>query len=173
MPVTPFHGGAGLLAKGLLGRRFSFVGFCTMQVVIDCESGYHLLRGDWPVHRFLHTFLGTTLACAAVGAALGWLGRRASRSAAPSESSGAMRRDLAAAALWAPALITIVAGVLGHVIPDGIMHVDVRPFAPLLDDNPFYGLLSLPVLHGALVVAGIVGLVLVLWRGQRVGTGRP
>jgi len=84
-----------------------------------------------------------------------------------------MRADVAAATLFAPALVTIIAGVLGHVVPDSIMHEDVRQFAPLSGDNPMYGLLSLPALHGALVVAGIAGVALVLWRGQRVGTGKP
>jgi hypothetical protein len=76
MPVTPFHGGVGLLGKGLAGPRFSFVAFCATQVAIDCESGYHLLRGEWPVHRFFHTIDGATLMCGAVVLARGGGGAR-------------------------------------------------------------------------------------------------
>jgi hypothetical protein len=163
MPVTPFHGGFGLLAKGCLGLRFSLISFCATQVVIDCESGYYLLRGEWPVHRLLHTIPGATLACTAVALAFYFVGARIDRR--PTSTLTVMsllRADLAAASSRSTAVMTIVGGVLGHLVPDGIMHSDVRPFAPLTDANPLYAIVSLATLHWSLIVMGIIGATLLV-----------
>jgi cytochrome bd-type quinol oxidase subunit 2 len=151
MPVTPFHGGLGLLGKGLAGPRFSFIAFCATQVAIDLESGYHLLRGDWPVHRLFHTAIGATLVCAFVVLALRWLAAR---------TRGPLRDDLASLVPRAGALVAIGAGVLGHLVPDAIMHFDVQPLAPFSEANPLYDLVSLTTLHWGLVICGAVGTVL-------------
>ena len=161
MPVTPFHGGIGLLAKGVLGRRFSFIVFCATQGAIDCESAYHLLRGDWPVHRFFHTLLGATIISAAAAlvcriVAIRW--------------PGSSPADLRIARSIPVLLTTVAAGVLGHVIPDGIMHSDVVPLAPFSAENPLFDLIGLGTLHAALVLAGVAGLILLIlrrkWRRQ-------
>jgi hypothetical protein len=55
MPFTPFHFGPATLVKALLPRSFSLTAFVGSQVAIDLESGYHLYRHEWPVHRFVHT----------------------------------------------------------------------------------------------------------------------
>jgi hypothetical protein len=168
MPVTPFHGGVGLLAKGCLGQRFSLISFCATQVAIDCESGYHLLRNEWPFHRFLHTLPGATLACAAVALVFLFIGARVDRGLSTSRTlMGMLREDLAAAASGSAAIMTTVIGVLGHLIPDGIMHSDVRPFAPLSDANPLYSLVSLSALHWSLVATGILGALLLARRTNR------
>ncbi len=162
MPVTPFHGGIGLLAKGCLGRRFSFIGFCATQVAIDCESGYHLLRDDWPVHRSLHTLLGATVVCTIIAVVFRRLGTRFQRDvSARSGLTGLARADLASAAAVPVTITTIVLGVGGHLIPDGIMHSDVRPFAPFSEANPLYDFASLAALHASMVAAGILGTLLV------------
>ena len=57
MPATPFHFGPGLLVKAAAPRQFSMAAYSLAQVVIDIESGFHMLRGDSPVHRQAHTFL--------------------------------------------------------------------------------------------------------------------
>ena len=161
MPVTPFHGGLGLLGKGLAGPRFSFVAFCATQVAIDLESGYHLWRGDWPVHRFFHTVVGATLVCTAVVLALRRLTPR---------TRGLLRADLGALVPLSGALVAVAAGVLGHLVPDAIMHFDVQPLAPLSEANPLYDLVSLGVLHGGLVICGVVGTV--LWLRHHVRPAR-
>ena len=51
MPATPFHLGPGLLIKAAAPRQFSMAAYSLAQVVIDVESGYYLLRGEYPVHR--------------------------------------------------------------------------------------------------------------------------
>ncbi|APR84546.1 Hypothetical protein A7982_09895 [Minicystis rosea] len=163
MPVTPFHGGIGLLAKGALRSRISLTAFCTAQVAIDCESGYHLLRAEWPFHRFLHTLPGATLACTAVALLGCAIGR--SLGTGPGGSTSLLewlKADIAALSSPRTVVSTIVLATLGHVVPNAIMHSDVRPLAPISDANPLHEWLSLPALHGSLVVAAVLGTVLVV-----------
>ena len=60
MPFTPFHFGPALALKAVAPRAFSWTAFVASQVVIDCEPLYYMLRGDYPVHRVLHWFVGAT-----------------------------------------------------------------------------------------------------------------
>lgn len=157
MPITPFHGGVGLLCKAPLGNRFSFTVFVATQVVIDLESAYFLFTRQYPVHRFLHTFLGACLACLFVAVVL----RR------PCE---ALLRWLANDVLpkWldrdphiprSTALLSALIGMLGHVIPDAIMHADAQPFTPFAAGNPLLDAIPLGVLHLGLIVSGALGIV--------------
>src|SRR2546423_15132783 len=79
MPATPFHLGPGLLIKAAAPRQFSMAAYTVAQVVIDIESGYHVLRGETYVHRQAHTFfLGGLigLVCGLVVSRIGrWLAR--------------------------------------------------------------------------------------------------
>lgn len=156
------------MAAGLAGGRLSFLGFSATQVALDLESGYYLLRDEWPFHRFLHTAAGATVAC---GVAV-WLCRRLAVAwklrPYPRSTLGRLaRRDLDALSSPAGAVGTAVLGVVGHLIPDGIMHFDVRPFAPFTDANPFHGTVSLSALHWSLITMGTLGALLVAWRETR------
>ena len=62
MPFTPFHFGPGLAVKGMGAPVFSWSAFAAAQVLIDCETLYYLLHQEYPVHRFLHSFLGAAVA---------------------------------------------------------------------------------------------------------------
>lgn len=82
MPVTPFHFGIGLLGKGLAPTRVSLSAFVASQVVIDCESAYHLfIAREWPVHRWAHTLPVAVPLAAAVGMAVWGMGHLLSRRA--------------------------------------------------------------------------------------------
>ena len=164
MPVTPFHGGIGLAAKGAAPRRFSFLLFCCTQVAIDLESAYHIIRGDWPIHRFFHTFLGAMLVCLIAVFTCRPVISAVQRRLAQRPD---MRRRIEPTQIsWRVAVATAIVGCLGHVVPDAIMHSDVEPFAPLSAVNPFYEIVSVGALHWALVAIGIVGLAAIL-RNQR------
>jgi hypothetical protein len=158
VPITPFHGGIGLACKGPLARRFSFAIFTATQVAIDLESAFFLFSGQYPVHRFFHTFIGASLVCLAVAL----LARRPCEALlrAVARALGDGRPawlDLKPTIARSTALWSALAGMLGHVIPDAIMHADARPFAPFSDGNPLLGLTSLAKLHLGLVVLGAVG----------------
>jgi hypothetical protein len=156
MPATPFHFGPGLLVKAAAPRQFSMAAYSVAQIVIDLESGYHLLHGDYPVHRQAHTFfLGGLigLACGLIVSRLGtWLARP--RDAIPEALAAEYRLPIAA-------LSGIFGGVL-HSLLDGIMHADMRPFRPFTNSNPLYGLVSVQVIYLFCIVTGLVGAALLL-----------
>jgi len=161
MPATPFHLGPGLLVKAAAPRQFSMAGYSLAQVVIDLESGYYLLRGEYPVHRQAHTFLLGGLIGLLCGLIVSRVGEWWARP-----------RDLVPEALAAEYRLPIAAmsGIFGgvfHSVLDGIMHADIRPFRPFTDANPLYGLVSLRVLYLFCIITGLVGAALLLARERR------
>ena len=144
MPITPYHFGPGLLLRAVAPRHFSLTAFVAANVAIDLESGYFLLTGGWPVHRWLHTFLLGTL----LGVAVGYLVHR-------------LRRRTLHAALAGGAL-----GGLSHALLDAIMHADMKPLRPFADANPFLLATSLPTLHLFCIVSGAIGIVWLVARGD-------
>ena len=158
MPATPFHFGPGLLVKAIAPTQFSVAAYSVAQVVIDIESGYHLLRGDYPVHRQAHTFfLGGLigLVCGLVVSRIGrWLARP--RDIVPEALGAEYRMPIAA---WSG----VFGGVL-HSVLDGLMHPDVRPLRPFSDANPLYGLVSVRVVYLICIITGLIGAsVLLAW----------
>jgi len=161
MPATPFHLGPGLLVKAVAPRQFSMAAYSLAQVVIDLESGYYLLRGEYPVHRQAHTFLLGGLIGLLCGLIVSRIGEWWARP-----------RDLVPEALAAEYRLPIaaVSGIFGgilHSVLDGIMHADIRPFRPFTDANPLYGLVSLRVLYLVCIITGFVGAALLLARERR------
>jgi hypothetical protein len=156
MPATPFHFGPGLLVKAAAPRQFSLAAYTVTQIVIDLESGYHLLRGDYPVHRQAHTFLLGGLIGLLCGLIVSRVGRRLlrPRDAMPEALGAEIRMPIAA-------MSGIFGGVF-HSVLDGIMHPDIRPFRPFTDANPLYGLVSIRVVYLFCIITGLVGAALLL-----------
>jgi membrane-bound metal-dependent hydrolase YbcI (DUF457 family) len=153
MPFTPFHFGVGIAAKAVVARRFSLGLFVALQVVIDLESLYNLVYHRYPVHRYLHTFVGATVLaflCSAflLGATKVWDARR----------GRPVRRQHAAL------LATALFATWSHVLLDSIMHSDIRPFWPMTDFNPLLSLVLDGPLHLACMALGLLGLVALAFR---------
>lgn len=168
----------GALAKGCAATRSSFVAFGAAQIAIDVESGYFLFHGGWPLHRGLHTLVGATAVCMAVVLLCRWLvSWRAPRSMNRFTIGRWVQGDLARLRSPIAVAVTVAVSALGHVLPDAIMHEDVRPFAPLTDANPLFAAMPLSSLHLGLVLACALGGVTMRagWtRGRRHRAGeRP
>ena len=168
MPLTPFHFGPGLFGKSLLSRHFSWIAFVASQILIDFETLYYLYQGTYPVHRFFHTFLGASIAGVSTGVILvgtrRWLEKRSAvvvgfmKSGRPS-----LKSELSSVGLVVGALV----GGLSHPFLDGIMHRDIRPFAPWTEKNPLLQLVDLEALHLGCVFLGIVGFLFMTIRLHR------
>jgi membrane-bound metal-dependent hydrolase YbcI (DUF457 family) len=151
MPFTPFHFGVGAGVHSAAPRHVSFLAFCAANVVVDFETLYYLTTGQFPYHRFFHSFAGMSFVIAAtIGlfAAALWL---------------ATKVELPNLFGWQQLTmmpISVGAGLGGytHVVLDSIMHSEIRPFAPFDDSNPFFGIVRLDVLHWSCVAAGVAGL---------------
>ena len=158
MPFTPFHFGPGAAIKAVLGRHFSFTVFCFAQVATDCETAWYMLHGEYPWHRFCHTFVGATL----VGAFSVLVGRPICRVAlrilrAVFEVGAQPRAPVAIS--FGSAVTGAFIGTYSHVVLDGIMHDDVAPFMPFSPDNPFNQLLSTSALHAWCAGLGFFGIL--------------
>lgn len=164
MPFTPFHFGLGLAVKAAIPRSFHLGVFVGLQVVTDLESLYNLVYDRHPVHRFLHMFAGASLLgiAGSVVAIAGWLGwwRVSGRGPGRPNSSKRLFASLFATALFATE---------SHVLLDGIMHRDARPFWPVTEANPLLRCVGFDALHGGLVTLGIVGLVVLGYRWAPAG----
>ena len=148
MPFTPYHFGPGASVKAVIPRYFSFTVFCFAQVVTDCETAYHMLRHEYPLHRWMHTYLGATVVavfCIVVGRPIcqGFLRFWHSSPAMPFKAwfPGLDRISLLAATIGA------FVGTYSHVFLDSIMHPDVQPLQPWSNSNACYGIIGWVALH--------------------------
>ncbi|MGW8394180.1 hypothetical protein [Pseudoduganella sp. HUAS MS19] len=58
-------------------------------------------------------------------------------------------------------------GSYTHIVFDSIMHSDIRPFAPFSDANPLWRIIPLDALHWSCVVAGAIGVAILILRKMR------
>lgn len=151
MPITPFHFGPGAALHALAPKHFSFLAFAAANVIIDVEPLYFMLTGQYPLHRFFHTYIGASLivvATIALFVSARWFARH----------------------FWLPNVFTwrklgllpvvlgAAAGSYSHVLLDSFMHADITPFAPFNYANPLLRSIPLSTLHWACAVSGIVAL---------------
>ncbi|MCS7120892.1 MAG: hypothetical protein RMJ07_01540 [Nitrososphaerota archaeon] len=68
MPFTTYHLGLAFLIGYFLRRRLNWFALILSSVIIVLEPLIVMVMGlDYPVHRLLHTFLGSILVGALVG----------------------------------------------------------------------------------------------------------
>lgn len=161
MPFTPFHFGPGALIKACAPRYVSFSVFLFTQVLIDCEPLYFMLRGEDPLHRFFHTYLGATLVALAAyalgrplaGIALSWRRQQL-------EATRASWRSAAHLIPPGAAVAGAITGAYSHVFLDSFMHADIRPLAPFSEGNPLWLAISIDALELSCLAAGILGAII-------------
>jgi membrane-bound metal-dependent hydrolase YbcI (DUF457 family) len=159
MPFTPFHFGPGAAVHALAPRQISFLAFCATNVLVDVEPAYFMLTGQYPLHRFFHSYLGVSFVIVATVAGFRlarWMADRVRITDLFGWQQLRTRGVLLGSAL----------GGYSHVFLDSIMHDDIRPLAPFADTNTLYLWIGLDSLHQWCVAAGVVGLV-VVWLRRR------
>jgi len=155
VPVTIFHFGPGALLKALVPRWISLTAFVISQVVIDLESGYHLLRQEWPIHRHLHSLVLAGVA----GLLSGTLVFLAAQIAKPRRFA-VSRAEVGIL----PAHLGGLIGGVSHSVLDSFMHFDLAPFWPFSNNNPLLDTLSIRALHILCVASGLVGVTVLAIR---------
>ena len=126
----------------------SFLAFCGANVLVDVEPLYFMLTHQYPIHRFLHMYVGAAVAAGIVVGLFMLVRRVAPRLL---DIFGLQNLSVRAVTLGA------IAGTYSHVVLDSLMHADMQPFAPFSDANPLLGAVFLNTLHGFCVLAGLVG----------------
>ena len=162
MPITPFHLGPALITKPVLRKYFSLGIFTVVQILIDLETMWNIIRGELRLHTFLHTFLGALVVSLAVIVPgkylLSWCYGVVGRFLKQTEVlRGRLDKELASIT-WAGAVSGAIIGGVTHVLFDSIVHRDMHPFAPFSELNPFLLPDSFDVVHILFLLAGIVGI---------------
>ena len=70
MPITPYHIIAGVAAKAIKPKYFSWTVFALANVAIDTEALYSLITTGMVSHKIFHTLIGATIIaiiCATLG----------------------------------------------------------------------------------------------------------
>jgi membrane-bound metal-dependent hydrolase YbcI (DUF457 family) len=150
VPITPFHFGPGALVSVASRSKVSFLAFVAANVLIDVESLYNMLTEQTRIHTFFHTYVGSTIAAAAV--VLAFLPCRWAALKLPAWPV-LKWRDLSIAAV----VYGSVVGAWSHVLFDSVMHGDITPLAPFSDANRLYRIIPLGALHLICVGAGAAG----------------
>lgn len=128
MPFTPFHLGPGFLLGLLFFRYLDLPTFLVASVIVDIEPLLVLfLNLSYPLHGYLHTFLGGTIVAFLLALAMS----RIRGTLTPLTSFFKLEqrtrfRDIVLASLF---------GIYLHILLDSPLYSDIRPFYPL-ESNP-------------------------------------
>ena len=152
MPFTPLHWGPVLLIGFLLFPRLDLAALVVSSVVIDVEPFAVLFFGlRYPLHGFLHTYLGATVVGVVVAAGLWFFRRRVagvvSLFGITQESS--LGRFLA----------TSLFAVYTHVLLDSFLYSEMDPLYPLMG-NPFVYVVALDIVYALCLVSFVPALAL-------------
>jgi len=129
MPFTPFHLGPGLLFGLLLLSYVDFPTFLVASVIVDIEPFLVLTSNlNYPLHGFLHSFLGGTLLAFIIAAAMSKMRSILS----PLMSFLKLEQKLSFKSILSASLFSVYL----HILLDSPLYSDIRPFYPF-DFNPF------------------------------------
>ncbi|MDB5340975.1 MAG: hypothetical protein JWN70_6594 [Planctomycetaceae bacterium] len=160
MPFTPFHFGPGFLVKGCAPRQFWLTSFVLANVLIDLEVLYYMHRGEPPLHRYLHTYVGG-VAMSVVAALVMFLVARFVLARLPDDSTWLRGlRATPARRMWTQSLVAGLLGGVSHILLDSCMHYDMHPFWPFASGNALAGIVSVGALHVALAITGFFGIII-------------
>ena len=154
MPFTPFHFGPAL-ALGIPLRKYMHAPtFILANVAVDIEPLLVLLlRLDYPLHGYLHTFLVALFFGLAIGFVMFYVEKffHPLYSTLLLEPSGIP-----------PMKTFMVAGVFGgmlHVLLDSPLYTEIQPFFPI-STNPLYHSVSSLEVYLASFWLGVLGIIL-------------
>jgi membrane-bound metal-dependent hydrolase YbcI (DUF457 family) len=155
MPVTPYHFGPALVAKGLLKNRFCLISFAISQIIIDLESVYYLIKEQYPIHRFLHSYLGATLVILLTIVLI-----------------KPIVKIFKTKSSYLAITIASLFGGYSHILLDSIMHGDMKPLSPLSDSNTLLRIIDLTTLHNFCLYSGVLGFSILAWQYYRIPQNR-
>ena len=144
-------------------RGFWLTSFMLSNVLIDLEVLYYIHRGESPLHRHLHTYVGG-VAMGVVAALVMLSLALVARAFIP-----AFSRRLGISTptpIRLMLLQSLAAGLVGgvsHIVLDSFMHRDMHPFWPFARGNSLIGLVGIAELHIALALMGFLGIVIWLF----------
>lgn len=132
MPFTPYHFGAGALAKAIAPKHLSFTAFAVSNVLIDVEPLVRMLGllDDTILHGPTHTFPGAVVIAALTLPAV----RLWDRSATALRLNGLRPPSVP---IWM-VLTSALVGTVSHVILDSMMHADMADYMSRYESWPIH-----------------------------------
>ena len=156
MPLTPFHWGPSSWIGLILFKIFDFSTLLVASVIVDIEPFcVFVFNAPWPLHGFLHSFLGGSIA-AILTAIILYLLRK------PIKKVMAIFR-LAQDSSFKKILWTSFFGVYFHLLLDSFLYREMNPLYPL-KGNPFFGLFSSQQIYLFCSLSFLVGILFYLIR---------
>jgi len=156
MPFTPFHWGPSSWIGLLLFKIFDFPTLLVASVIVDIEPFcVFIFNAPWPLHGFLHSFLGGSI-MAILTAIILYLLRK------PIKKVMAIFR-LAQDSSFKKILWTSFFGVYFHLLLDSFLYREMNPFYPL-EGNLFFGLFSSQQIYLFCSLSFLVGILFYLIR---------
>jgi len=152
MPFTPYHWGPSSWIGLLLDKWLDFATLLIAGVIIDLEPGLVLLlKLDYPLHGFFHSFLGATSAAIILSILL----YQTRNGIAPIMA----RLKLGQVSSFRKILGTSLLGVYSHILLDAPLYTDIKPFYPI-GTNPFYRLIPSSGIYLFCQISFMVALIL-------------
>jgi len=131
MPLTPFHLGPGIFIGLLFLCCIDLPTFLVASVIVDVEPILVIVLGlNYPLHGFLHTFLGGTIVAFVLAAVMS----RVRGLFSPLLVFFRVEQKVSFSRIMAAAL----SGIYIHILLDSTMHRDIQPFYPV-SFNPLLG----------------------------------
>lgn len=148
MPFTPFHMGAGVIAKSIAPRYISIQAFALSQIAMDIEPAIGMAKGSDVLHGWTHTF-GGSLFVVFVATLLWKLieDRRLYRWTLPALD-------------WKVLCATMLIGAWSHVVLDALIHRDMTVVRELMGLTLFFSHGFVEMLMVIFAVLGAVTLAL-------------
>ena len=137
MPFTPFHWGPGLLFGLLLLGYMDLPTLFVSSVIVDVEPLLVLtLNLQYPLHGYLHTFLGGTILAFVLASAM----NKVRGTVQPAMSFLKLPQKTS----FKRILLASLFGIYLHILLDSPLYPDIRPFYPwelnpLLEHGMFVG----------------------------------
>ena len=153
MPITPFHFGPGAAIHAIAPKHVSFLAFCTANVLIDIEPLYYMITGQYPLHRFFHTYIAATIITVITALIFFAALKLSSRITLPNPFHW---QSLSLSPIWLGA----ATGTYSHIVFDSVMHIDIAPLSPFSKTNVLYQLIPLGELHLFCLFSAFLGLVI-------------
>ncbi|MDH5441038.1 MAG: hypothetical protein OEZ48_00645 [Candidatus Bathyarchaeota archaeon] len=156
MPFTPYHWGPSSWIGLILFRFLDLPTLLVASVIVDAEPFSVLLLGlNYPLHGFLHSFLGGSMIAVLTSIIMYQLKDVLQNLTAVLK--------LAQDSSFRKILWTSFFGVYLHILLDSPLYSDIRPFYPI-ESNPFYGLISSQQIYLFCSISFLVGTSLYLFR---------
>lgn len=159
MPFTPFHEGPAILIGLLLISVLDFPTLLIASVIIDIEPLIVIMFDlDYPLHGYLHTFLGATLM-----AIITFIVMVPLRSYLTSLlETFKIIQDVDKKKIFVSSFL----GTYSHILLDAPLYREMNPFFPYLG-NPLFGTLSASTIYTFCSVTFVIGLVVYIFQFLR------